>query len=133
MNPPTAQEAREFFGKPTELDYPEDFADDNGQYLHTCHACERRFVGHKDRIQCKPCQETSAAEWAKMPEEERSRIIEGKRFENHSGNWIKVEWVCGGHVSYNASGGIQWDGGRLRCTRAKFVSILQSGNYIQAK
>jgi hypothetical protein len=61
------------------------------------------------------------------------RITGGKRFENPRGHWLKVEWVCGGDVSYNASGGTQWAGGRLKCTRSKFVKMLENGNYTQAK
>jgi hypothetical protein len=37
--------------------WTEDFAHENGQYLHFCSRCGWEFVGHKRRIVCKVCAE----------------------------------------------------------------------------
>jgi hypothetical protein len=44
----------ESFGGPK--DWVEDFKDDNGCYMHTCHSCKSHFTGHKRRPSiCKEC------------------------------------------------------------------------------
>jgi hypothetical protein len=36
-------------------DFPEDFHQENGQYLNACIRCNQAFVGNKHRIVCKAC------------------------------------------------------------------------------
>lgn len=38
-----------------ESDWIEDYALENGKYLHICIDCEAQFIGHKRRKQCKTC------------------------------------------------------------------------------
>jgi len=38
-----------------ERSWPEDYELDNGRYFNTCCNCERLFLGHKRRIECKAC------------------------------------------------------------------------------
>lgn len=39
----------------SDIDWPEDFNQENGQYQNTCHTCGVIFLGHKGRITCKKC------------------------------------------------------------------------------
>lgn len=44
-------------------DWTEDFADDNGCYMHTCYQCKQTFTGHKRRAPlCKACHDAGEAE-----------------------------------------------------------------------
>lgn len=36
-------------------DWSEDFADENGNYMNTCHSCQKVFFGYKRRVTCKLC------------------------------------------------------------------------------
>jgi len=36
-------------------DWPEDFKDENGQYMCVCVECDSHFWGYKRRIICKQC------------------------------------------------------------------------------
>ncbi len=48
---------------PSSHDWPEDFAGDNGCYLHVCVYCDTQFTAHKRRPNvCKVCHDTDAAE-----------------------------------------------------------------------
>lgn len=46
---------------PSERNWTEDFAHENGQYERACFACNRTFVGHKRRIYCKTCAQPAPA------------------------------------------------------------------------
>ena len=37
------------------MDWPEDFAHENGRYFNACHSCACIFVGHKRRVICRVC------------------------------------------------------------------------------
>ena len=39
----------------TEHDWPEDFSEENGNYMCTCISCGTSFIGYKRRIVCKYC------------------------------------------------------------------------------
>jgi len=41
--------------KPSDRDWPEDSAHENGNYLCNCGACKKTFFGHKRRVRCKQC------------------------------------------------------------------------------
>lgn len=46
--------------KPRDLEesprsWPEDYSDENGQYIQTCLNCNRQFMGHKRRVVCREC------------------------------------------------------------------------------
>jgi hypothetical protein len=43
--------------KPTEFDFVQDFAKENGNYDNVCDKCASHFIGHKRRIFCKKCQD----------------------------------------------------------------------------
>lgn len=59
-----------------ELDWPEDFSHENGQYNCVCITCQESFVGHKRRITCKLCADKAAAEYAALsPEEKAERVM----------------------------------------------------------
>jgi hypothetical protein len=47
---------------PSPRDWPEDFAHENGCYLHICCHCHERFTGHKRRVVCKACADAGATE-----------------------------------------------------------------------
>lgn len=42
---------------PSERDFPEDFSDENGEYVNICCVCKKEFCGHKRRVVCKVCSE----------------------------------------------------------------------------
>lgn len=44
-----------------EWNYPEDYEQENGQYIHKCAGCSRAFHGHKRRHTCKLCRQAAAA------------------------------------------------------------------------
>jgi hypothetical protein len=50
-------------------DWPEDFGNENGNYLNRCIICKDQFAGHKLRIVCRVCEQNSEtkaklrAEW----------------------------------------------------------------------
>jgi hypothetical protein len=35
--------------------FPEDYQQENGNYLNKCFRCLQEFVGHKDRSKCRAC------------------------------------------------------------------------------
>ena len=39
----------------SERDWTEDFAHENGNYMHRCRKCSEQFFGHKRRVVCKAC------------------------------------------------------------------------------
>lgn len=39
----------------SQRDWVEDFSHENGQYSCTCAHCEKPFIGHKRRVECKEC------------------------------------------------------------------------------
>lgn len=43
------------------MDWPEDFAHENGRYFNSCHNCACIFVGHKRRATCRVCAAPPAA------------------------------------------------------------------------
>jgi hypothetical protein len=43
-------------------DYPDDFEEENGRYLHHCAHCGDPFWGHKRRVACRLCA-TYAPDW----------------------------------------------------------------------
>lgn len=36
-------------------DFPEDFEQENGQYMNRCIRCNKVFIGNKHRFVCKAC------------------------------------------------------------------------------
>lgn len=52
-------------------DWPEDVADDNGQYQHRCLQCAASFVGHKHRLVCHVCEDENKRRWDAMSEAEQ--------------------------------------------------------------
>jgi hypothetical protein len=64
-------------------DWPEDFSHENGNYLCRCFMCGSDFRGHKRRIECHKCAESSKAAWeALTPEqqtEQKNRLAEELR------------------------------------------------------
>lgn len=56
-----------------EGDWPEDFADDNGRYMHICKVCGNRFVGYKRRPpMCRVCAKAEEERWKRLtPEQQR--------------------------------------------------------------
>lgn len=53
-------------------DWPEDFALDNGNYLHHCTDCDQPFIGYKRRYTCKPCAKKNEEWWATLTDEEKA-------------------------------------------------------------
>lgn len=41
-------------------DWPEDAAEENGNYLCVCVSCDHVFRGHKRRVICKECASSSS-------------------------------------------------------------------------
>ena len=39
----------------TKHDWPEDFKEENGNYINRCNDCKIFFTGYKRRVQCKAC------------------------------------------------------------------------------
>ena len=39
----------------SDVDWPEDFEGENGNYNNTCTSCGYEFIGHKRRQECKVC------------------------------------------------------------------------------
>jgi len=58
-----------------EWNYPEDYEQENGQYIHKCSECSRTFHGHKRRRVCKLCVKASQA-IAEKAENELSNVSE---------------------------------------------------------
>ena len=53
-------------------DYPEDFHQENGEYLHRCRECGVDFVGHKHRPNlCRKCKAIAKAKWDALTDDER--------------------------------------------------------------
>ncbi len=44
--------------KPSDRDWTEDFAHENGNCLRRCYGCNRTFFGHKRRVECKVCEQS---------------------------------------------------------------------------
>ena len=43
----------------SEYDFPEDFDQENGNYENQCVRCGHKFMGNKNRILCKVCDDKS--------------------------------------------------------------------------
>ncbi len=56
---------------PSERDWTEDFSHENGNYNCRCFSCERTFIGHKRRVQCKVCNDRSVKAWAALTPEQQ--------------------------------------------------------------
>ena len=41
-------------------DWPEDFEQENGNYVNVCVLCGEEFVGHKRRVFCRACAKTTS-------------------------------------------------------------------------
>ena len=55
-----------------ERNWTEDYASDNGKYIHVCGDCGLGFVGHKRRPnQCRKCAAIAKAEWDALTPEEQ--------------------------------------------------------------
>jgi hypothetical protein len=52
-------------------DWPEDFAEENGNYLNTCSGCGELFSGNKHRCSCAVCALAHTKKLAAMTPEER--------------------------------------------------------------
>jgi hypothetical protein len=48
-----------FHLRESERDWKEDFAHENGNYTCICVTCKKQFIGHKRRVVCNVCAETS--------------------------------------------------------------------------
>lgn len=59
-------------------DWPDDFPDENGKYMHKCFQCDSEFIGHKHRLICRACDDANKRKWDAMTNEEREAA--SKRF-----------------------------------------------------
>jgi len=50
----------------TDRDWPEDFADENGNYQNQCRICNKLFCGNKHRLVCKKCVTEGELAWAAL-------------------------------------------------------------------
>ena len=69
-------------------DWPEDSADENGNYQNECVQCKCKFIGHKRRHVCKVCDAKNRETWAAMSEEERQEVRRKREAEF-------VHWMMG--------------------------------------
>jgi hypothetical protein len=53
--------------------WPEDYNDENGNYVNNCIYCERGFKGHKYRRICKLCDAGSIEYWTKLSQAEKPK------------------------------------------------------------
>jgi hypothetical protein len=72
--------------QPTEGDWPEDFAHDNGNYMCHCVTCLNYFTGYKRRIICKVCANKAKAEWDAMTPEQQ--LIQTRENEEAVKQWL---------------------------------------------
>lgn len=66
--------------------WPEDFPDDNGNYMNICVNCEQPFLGHKRRSICKICADVSREKWATMDDDQKLEVT--KKQEAEIKAWI---------------------------------------------
>lgn len=59
---PEAMADRTAHGAPVDLDWPEDFQHENGNYMNRCRTCKQTFMGHKRRVTCKTCAAPTEAQ-----------------------------------------------------------------------
>ena len=69
-----------------EGDWPEDFADENGNYYCTCVWCAKVFSGYKRRIVCKACH-------TKNEDAKDAALGRYVRRKFKSGNGIRMERI----------------------------------------
>lgn len=74
------------FGDP-DRDWPEDFAQENGNYGHACVVCKRGFIGHKRRHVCRDCNRQENERWARLTPEEQA--IETARAADEIEAWMR--------------------------------------------
>jgi hypothetical protein len=80
--------------------FPEDYSDENGNYLNVCGKCDNVFSGHKRRVRCKLCENQVEERVEEKGEIDKFAIgfaewmmKDGWRYNKHKGNWSKdVKW-----------------------------------------
>ena len=60
-----------------DLDWPEDAAHENGNYMNNCCECKQTFIGYKRRVVCKKCHIKNELKWnALTPEQQEAEKLE---------------------------------------------------------
>lgn len=62
---------KEYWRDDYELNFPEDFRQENGNYVQKCLYCEKEFRGHKHRSSCKKCDAGSIEFWTKISKKKK--------------------------------------------------------------
>lgn len=73
------------FQTDTSRNFPEDYDQENGNYINTCKDCNLPFRGNKHRIWCKMCEEPNWDELSKIQRPDGPTVIPGA--------WIQGEMV----------------------------------------
>lgn len=73
---------------PSDRDWPEDAAHENGQYQCQCVTCKEYFIGNKRRQLCKKCADEAAAWWASLTPEQHA--IETAKKEEEIHEWFAL-------------------------------------------
>lgn len=70
-----------------ERNWPEDYNDENGNYVNRCLYCEKHFRGHKYRRICKLCDAGSIEYWTKLSQTKKPEDNKCA----HAGCWSQGE------------------------------------------
>lgn len=81
----TVEERPDPFGTHEARNFPEDYSQENGNYINMCRDCGLSFRGNKHRIWCKMCDEPNWEELAKIQRPELPNPIPGA--------WLQGEMV----------------------------------------
>lgn len=84
----TRRERSQICYAPSDRDWTEDAAHENGQYQCQCVTCKEYFIGHKRRHVCKKCAAAAAAWWASLTPEQHA--IETAKKEEAIRKWFAL-------------------------------------------